>query len=104
MTHGPQGRERTAWTERQLQRPLQSRETSLDLISVPLIKQQLTADACWGKETLHKAGRAEGQRDERERRLEATRHIHSHPLLPKLRGECPGSFCLAPKGEWVEEG
>lgn len=55
MTHGPQGRERTAWTERQLQRPLQSRETSLDLISVPLIKQQLTADACWGKETLHKA-------------------------------------------------
>lgn len=30
-------------------------QTSLDLISVSLIKQQLTEEACWGKETLHKA-------------------------------------------------
>lgn len=30
-------------------------QTSLDLISVSLIKQQLTVDTCWGKETLHKA-------------------------------------------------
>lgn len=30
-------------------------QTSLDLISVSLIKQQPTVDSCWGKETLHKA-------------------------------------------------
>lgn len=55
VTRGPQGKERTAWTECQPQRPLNAEQTSLDLISVSLIRQQLTVNACWGKEILHKA-------------------------------------------------
>jgi hypothetical protein len=58
--------ERTAWQNTSHGGHSNAEQTSLGLISASLIQQPSTADACWGKGTLHKARGAESQRDERE--------------------------------------
>ncbi|KAL0601389.1 hypothetical protein AAY473_027583, partial [Plecturocebus cupreus] len=54
VTRGPQGKQRIACPNTSHGSLFNAEQTSLDLISASLIKQQLTAGVCWGKETLHK--------------------------------------------------